>query len=193
MVKPPSSRPTTAGYSARNSNYGVYGSKSAAASSDRDEMVGIEFNQSNTQLTANESSNEKPSYNVSFDLMAELEELRARVSEEEITTQKVLDELASNETLQYIQKLEAENERLRKDVLSYSNQLLGSKVLETVALSIRYTSYSRHSIISNTFPHCLIDRAWSSTENHSLTADKNDHKNMCTKKNEAEFIFYQLF
>lgn len=129
MVKPPSSRPTTAGYSARNSNYGVYGSKSAAAaSSDRDELAGSEFNHSNAQLTVNESSNEKQSYNVSFDLMAELEELRARVSEEEITTQKVLDELASNETLQYIQKLEAENERLRKDVLSYSNQLLGSKV-----------------------------------------------------------------
>eukprot|EP01036_Dinobryon_divergens_P027569 gene27569-36366_t len=129
VVKPPSNRPTTAGYAARNSNYGVYGSKSAAVtSSDRDELVGSEFNHSNAQLTVNEGSNEKQSYNVSFDLMAELEELRVRVSEEEITTQKVLDELASNETLQYIQKLESENEKLRKEVLSFSNQLLASKV-----------------------------------------------------------------
>lgn len=144
VVKPPGSRPTTADYSARNSNYGVYGSKSAAASYDREEMVGSEFNQSNAQLTVNESSNEKPSYNVSFDLMAELEELRARVSEEELTTQKVLDELASNETLQYIQKLEAENERLRKDVLSYSNQLLATKVCDLTHSNTLETTTYKH-------------------------------------------------
>ena len=139
MVKPPSNRPTTAGYAARNSNYGVYGSKSAAVtSSDRDELVGSEFNHSNAQLTVNEGSNEKQSYNVSFDLMAELEELRARVSEEEVTTQKVLDELASNETLQYIQKLESENEKLRKEVLSFSNQLLASKVCKNETPSILF-------------------------------------------------------
>lgn len=117
----------------------MYGSKSAAAtSSDRDELVGSEFNHSNAQLTVNEGSNEKQSYNVSFDLMAELEELRARVSEEEVTTQKVLDELASNETLQYIQKLESENEKLRKEVLSFSNQLLASKVSKNEITSILF-------------------------------------------------------
>jgi hypothetical protein len=47
----------------------------------------------------------------------------------QITAQKVLEELASNETLQYIQKLETENEKLKKEVLSFSNQLQAAKVI----------------------------------------------------------------
>jgi len=45
-----------------------------------------------------------------------------------MSAQKILDELASNETLQYIQKLEADNERLRREILSTNTRLLDAKV-----------------------------------------------------------------
>ena len=45
-----------------------------------------------------------------------------------MSAQKILDELASNETLQYIQKLESDNDRLRKELMSTNNRLLDAKV-----------------------------------------------------------------
>ncbi len=46
----------------------------------------------------------------------------------QITTRKVAEELASNETLLYIQKLETETERLKKQVRDVAQQLHTCKV-----------------------------------------------------------------
>jgi hypothetical protein len=60
--------------------------------------------------------------------LAELEQLRAKSKLETLTTRKVAEELASNDTLLYIQKLEAETERLRRQVRDVSQQLHTCKV-----------------------------------------------------------------
>jgi hypothetical protein len=60
--------------------------------------------------------------------MVELEQLRAKSKLETLTTRKVAEELASNDTLLYIQKLEAETERLRRQVRDVSQQLHTCKV-----------------------------------------------------------------
>ena len=129
VVKAPSGRPTTAAaYSNRVVGFIAEQSSAGVDSKNQTAPGALQNKLSTSEFFGNESSNDKPSYVVNFDVMAELEELRARVAEEEITAQRVLDELASNETLQYIQKLEAENERLKKEVLAFSNQLQASKV-----------------------------------------------------------------
>ncbi len=52
------------------------------------------------------------------------------VIEWQITTRKVSEELASNETVLYIQRLEAETERLKRLVKDVSSQLHTVKVSE---------------------------------------------------------------
>ena len=58
----------------------------------------------------------------------------------QITTRKVAEELASNETLLYIQKLEAETERLKKQVRDVAQQLHTCKVC-FVAIVLLCLSY----------------------------------------------------
>jgi len=53
-----------------------------------------------------------------------------------MSAQKILDELASNETLQYIQKLESDNDRLRKELMSTNNRLLDAKVKKSKLIDI---------------------------------------------------------
>lgn len=84
-------------------------------------------NRPNTSISDNEKGLQT-SINVDFELMSELEELRAKNDIQEITTQKILDELASNETLMYIQKLEKEIDNLKKTIKDLSNQLLSTKI-----------------------------------------------------------------
>jgi hypothetical protein len=45
-----------------------------------------------------------------------------------VTTQRVIEDLASNETLLYIQQLEQETEKLRKQLKDVTVQLQSSKV-----------------------------------------------------------------
>jgi hypothetical protein len=62
------------------------------------------------------------------ELMQELQELREKVKNEQLTTQKVLNDLSSNETFAYIQKLEYETNRLRQQLKEVTNQLQSAKV-----------------------------------------------------------------
>lgn len=62
-------------------------------------------------------------------LMAELEELRARVNMEDITTERVLAELSSNDTLLYIQQLENEVDILRSQVRQTAQLAQNTKIV----------------------------------------------------------------
>lgn len=62
-------------------------------------------------------------------LMDELIQLRERVASEEINTEKVLAELASNETLLYIQQLEGEVEVLREKVRKSNASVINTKIV----------------------------------------------------------------
>lgn len=84
-------------------------------------------NRPNTSISDNDKGLQT-SIAVDFEVLAELEELRAKNDLQEITTQKILDELANNETLLYIQKLEKEVENLKKTIKDLSNQLLSTKI-----------------------------------------------------------------
>ena len=61
-------------------------------------------------------------------LRAEIMELKAARKIDAINAAKLSEELASNETVQYVRYLEAETERLHKQVRDVSNQLHGAKV-----------------------------------------------------------------
>ncbi len=72
------------------------------------------------------------------ELMLELHELRERVKNEQVTTQKVLNDLSSNETFAYIQKLEGETDRLRKQLKEITNQLNSAKVSSSLLNTTEY-------------------------------------------------------
>lgn len=67
-------------------------------------------------------------YGLPEELMQELADLREKVKNEQLTTQKVLNDISTNETFVYIQKLETETERLRKQLKDVTNQLQSVKV-----------------------------------------------------------------
>lgn len=67
-------------------------------------------------------------YEVPPEILKELEDLRHQVSQEKISTEKVLADLSSNETFQYINQLENEVEYLRKQLKEASQALQGTKV-----------------------------------------------------------------
>ncbi len=50
--------------------------------------------------------------------------------------QKILDELSSNEAFQYVQKLETELEKLRKQLRDITNQLQYAKVNRSFVLFV---------------------------------------------------------
>ena len=62
------------------------------------------------------------------ELLQELGQLRLQVQMEEITTQKLLNDLSKNETFVYIQNLQAEVEKLREQLRDVNSQLLAAKV-----------------------------------------------------------------
>ena len=61
-------------------------------------------------------------------LRAEIAELKAARRLEQVSASKVIEELAGNETIQYIRYLESEQERLHKMIKDISTQLHSAKV-----------------------------------------------------------------
>jgi hypothetical protein len=68
-------------------------------------------------------------YNASDEIIRELELLRGQSRAERLSMQKILDELSSNEAFQYVQRLESEVEKLRKQLRDVSSQLQNAKVI----------------------------------------------------------------
>ncbi|RYH27265.1 hypothetical protein EON65_13630 [archaeon] len=64
------------------------------------------------------------------ELMQELGQLRLQAQMEEITTQKVLNDLSKNETFQYIQNLQEEVDKLRNQLMDVNSQLQAAKVID---------------------------------------------------------------
>lgn len=62
------------------------------------------------------------------DILMELEQYRRKAKQDQLTTQKVLEDLASNETLAYIQRLESETDKLRRQLRDVTAQLQSAKV-----------------------------------------------------------------
>jgi hypothetical protein len=67
-------------------------------------------------------------YNASDEIIRELELLRGQSRTERLSMQKILDELSSNEAFQYVQRLESEVEKLRKQLRDVTSQLQNAKV-----------------------------------------------------------------
>lgn len=67
------------------------------------------------------------------ELMQELGQLRLQAQLEEITTQKVLNDLSNNETFKYIQKLETDVDKLREQLKESCAQLQATKVSSAFA------------------------------------------------------------
>ena len=61
-------------------------------------------------------------------LRAEIAELKAARRLESVSASRVMEELAANETVQYIRYLESEQERLHNQIKDISTQLHASKV-----------------------------------------------------------------